>query len=455
MGQTTRATTAELSLGLALLALPLSFVACGKERNFESGSGSLQGPEMSATAPDGGNPPAAAGGGVVDPDPPDSNGVGDGPGGNADADCRSVACDSPLVCDEASGACVECLDSSQCLYADSARCETSPSSPIAFQCAGCASNRDCAGKPEMGGLCRATDGVCVSCLTNAECSGNASASACSAGGTCALCNLDADCSLIVGQSACAPGQGCVECTDNAHCASSAGRPFCKTANISEAAGGLPANTCVECVSNTDCTNPDASQCQNNQCVPCSVDAECAHIDSTPNAAGGTPLNVCDAGSCVQCTGLRREACGANVCDSLTRQCTAFAAGGADLCEPCLSDAHCDPDARCILQTLGAQSIGYACFPVQAPGQFACPTRGFAGQATIASMDTPSQDVCLQRATSCSAYLNYEAGTTCDPEGDDATCGPSGTCGAMGRCTISCDGISDCISGMCIDDLCSL
>ena len=68
----------------------------------------------------------------------------------------------------------------------------------------------------------------------------------------------------------------------------------KNSNVGEAVGSAALNMCVECASNSDCTDPNASKCQNNQCVPCATNDDCGHVDSTPNAPGGTALNVCDA-----------------------------------------------------------------------------------------------------------------------------------------------------------------
>lgn len=70
----------------------------------------------------------------------------------------------------------------------------------------------------------------------------------------------------------------------------------------EATDTAPLNTCVECTVDTDCTDPNASVCRGNQWCLAKSNTDCSHVDSTPGIAGGTPLNVCDAGSCVQCTG---------------------------------------------------------------------------------------------------------------------------------------------------------
>jgi hypothetical protein len=299
-------------------------------------------------------------------------------------------------------------------------------------------------KPGLGELCRASDGRCVECLSDAECSGSPAASVCSRDGSCTACTIDDDCTPFSGKTSCLPGRGCVECTSNADCTGNAAGPICNVPNGGEVLGSAPTNTCVKCTSNADCSSPDASRCETNRCVSCETNLDCSHVDSTPGAGGGVPLNVCDGGSCVQCTGLQRDACGANVCDSITKQCTAFPAGGADLCEACLSDAHCAPDARCVEQTVGLESIGFFCFPLQSNGF--C-TQSFAEiSPAIATIDTPSALVCLQRLTTCPAYLNYTSGLDCADEADDEACGPEGLCelDVTGfNCTISCVGQDDC------------
>ena len=359
-------------------------------------------------------------------------------------------CPAGTFCNTDSRTCVGCLETSQCLDEFNARCQTDPALPSPFSCVGCLENRDCSTKEGLGTLCRVDDGKCVECLTDAECTSNPNATSCSALGTCGVCTTDVDCAALPDRRACLAGAGCVECTSNAQCGGNPRGSLCKTSSTGEATDTAPLNTCVECTSDTDCTDPNASACQNNQCVPCQANEDCSHVDSTPGAAGGTPLNVCDAGSCVQCTGLQREACGANVCDSATRQCSQFATNTADLCEPCVSDAQCGADARCVQQTIDDRTFGFYCFPLAVGNPGSCAPNYFILPGSRRTMDTLSSDVCLLRYATCPAYRALIEGDSCLDENDDASCGGGsefgGVCilGPAGfRCTAPCNGPDDC------------
>ena len=376
--------------------------------------------------------------------------------------CREDADCSAGVCDIETGTCGECSSAAQCLAPSAPRCEVDPASGDQFHtCVPCRENADCSGKPGVGGLCRATDGRCVECLSDAECAGDPTASTCSADGTCSVCLTDADCAAVPGLGVCLPAVGCVACSDNSDCTGNPSGGICKNSNVGEAVGSAALNMCVECASNSDCTDPNASKCQNNQCVPCATNDDCGHVDSTPNAPGGTALNVCDAGSCVQCTGLQREACGANVCDSFERSCTAFPAGTAGSCEACLSDAHCGSNARCVQQTFGLQSIGFFCFPLVDEAGSCDSNRTFVLPTQSATIDTLDAAVCLSRVATCPAYIDYRLNTVCEGADANEVCGQGGQCGQVPGgtevflCSIPCLNDRDCVSGSCFDDLCTL
>jgi hypothetical protein len=371
---------------------------------------------------------------------------------NTDLGGRCVQCltssDCPNafpVCETATGSCKECLTNAECLLADSARCETTPGA-TQYTCVGCEENIDCSGGGRnLPGLCNETTSTCVDCVDNGDCSSNPAQSRCGNGGVCALCLVDDDCGGRFGGLEGCTAQGCVECTLDTHCTDTPGTPVCKLNNNGAAAGEAAVNTCVECQSNNDCTDPSASRCVDNQCVACATNPDCGHLD--PNGAttaGG--LGVCATGTCVECTGAQRAACGTNVCDSLARTCTDRPAGGADLCENCVSDAECDADSRCIQQTFGA-TTGFFCFPRQTTNQ--CLTPGFTNRltATVNTIDNTAELVCTLQETTCAAYLSYIGGRVCEDADDDAVCGAEGSCeegnaGTFG-CTISCVGPGDC------------
>jgi len=288
-------------------------------------------------------------------------------------------------------------------------------------------------------------------LELAGCSDDPTTSFCSAGGACVPCAVDAHCAAVPNLKACSVvgnDARCVECVNDTHCVGNRDGLACKTSNGGAAAGPGGINECVECVSNANCTNPAASKCVQNDCVPCTANADCTQPG----------LGVCDlsgpAGVCVQCTGTQRQACGANVCDSLRRVCTNLAVGSADLpCDPCVSDAHCDTDTRCVQEKVG--SSGYFCFPVNDP---TCTSNPFSVLST-GTIDSPSQTACTLQRTSCAAFLDFD-NQACEIDADcglpnvaDGICTSGGGQGDL--CSIPCTGASDCAGGPCSGGVCAL
>jgi hypothetical protein len=361
-------------------------------------------------------------------------------------------------CETGLGICVQCLNNSQCPEAGAARCETNLDLPIEqrYQCVGCVENEDCTGGGRnLPPLCdrQRSNGTCSECTVAfgaAECSEfGVERSAC-LNGSCSRCSVDTQCSLFSETPACNPDFGCVQCTESADCIDTPATPNCKLA-----AGGGPAavNTCVECIDNGDCLTPGASLCQNNECVPCVADADCGLIDSNGATNGGTPLNVCDAGTCVECTGVKRAPCGEDVCNSLTKQCAEGRAfRGAAVCDECVSDFECATNARCVQQTFEGQAVGFFCFPLAAGTPAACAgPRIFLGATTTATIDQeqPTPTVCQPRRTTCAALDDLADAVACDnaadcgvPNVEDGICDP-----ALDICTVPCSGGADC-AGTC-------
>lgn len=243
----------------------------------------------------------------------------------------------------------------------------------------------------------------------------------------------------------------VECLDDSHCSDTPATGVCKTVADD---GAAATNTCVQCVSNADCqANADASACRDNQCVPCTVDADCNGI-----ASGGVELHVCDAGTCVQCTGPKRAACagGINVCDSSTRQCTPFPVGSASTCDPCVSDAHCGTTQRCALQLFGTTPLGPFCFPVATgAASNTCSLTPFAGLTASTTIDGASANLCLLRQTTCGALADFGV-QACDA---DADCGEAGLADGLcdagtETCSTPCNSTLDCFDG-CLGGVCEL
>ncbi|MGC4070822.1 MAG: hypothetical protein QM784_40335 [Polyangiaceae bacterium] len=162
---------------------------------------------------------------------------------------------------------------------------------------------------------------------------------------CVACLASTDCKDS-SKSVCAPSNVCVECTQSTDC-KDATKPVCNPAS----------NACVGCLANTDCKTATAARCDTgtNTCTPCQSDNDCTQI---------TGKGVCNAGSCVQCTGKKYTACGqlegkALVCDSVAQTCTTDKkAASSGLCQPCVSDAQCPAGQLCHQQMFDGKPVGY-------------------------------------------------------------------------------------------------
>jgi hypothetical protein len=114
----------------------------------------------------------------------------------------------------------------------------------------CASDANC----PSGQLCNTSTGLCVACLTNANCSGSTP-----------ICNLTTHVC-----EACPSGQvfvsgSCVTGTcGNGGVVCSGATPYCNSTN----------STCVACITNSNCTDTSKAICKNNSCVGCSADSDC-------------------------------------------------------------------------------------------------------------------------------------------------------------------------------------
>jgi len=141
----------------------------------------------------------------------------------------------------------------------------------------CTSNANCTG----GKVCNTTTGVCVTCLTDSQCSGSTPKCKTSTG-TCVGCNVNSDCGagLVCNSSSntCVGGP----CTTGADC-TSAGFPVCVTGTCRQC------STNVNCSSNTIYSSQGKNTCNlaNFTCVQCDIPADCP---TAPNATCSN--NVC-------------------------------------------------------------------------------------------------------------------------------------------------------------------
>jgi hypothetical protein len=189
------------------------------------------------------------------------------------------------------------------------------------------------------------------------------------------------------------------------------------------------------------------------------DADCSNI------AG---KGVCDAGTCVQCTGAKFTACGTSmatslVCDSLKRTCTTNKQASAGLCQPCVSDAQCSAGKICVQEQYGtpAQNVGYFCFWKKGDTADGAPTTCLPGADPYAattknalSVDGATADICGLRSSTCVARNEFSAKNCANPTlPDDTLCGFAPTkdskCAQVDvgvfRCTMTCASDDDCPS----------
>jgi hypothetical protein len=314
--------------------------------------------------------------------------------------------------------------------------------------AGAASAGDCdCSRTPTTPFCRTTaegnssfPNTCVACLSNADCL-DPTPRCDQAVGQCSTCQANQDCASTAGKPICSggPGAHCVECMLDADCTVSPAGSLCNTAT----------NRCVRCIADADCPEATASRCADGQCQPCTNDGGDSHCGHVVN--GNAVLGVCDeAGAvavCVQCTGTQSAACGANICNSLTRACSPFPAGTAGTCQPCISDANCAANSRCVLETFGQSTLGYACVPLAREN--ACPLTPFSGLTRVNTIDGAVADVCRLRRTTCAGFLGALQPCAVDsdcgePNLDDGRCVDATGTGSL-VCSIPCANGADCPS----------
>jgi hypothetical protein len=285
-------------------------------------------------------------------------------------------------------------------------------------------NGDC---PAATPVCDAASNRCVECLERSDCKAPTPA-----------CDTAA--------------QACVECVVASDCTDSSKR-FCDQA----------AGKCVMCSKQADCSDPTASACRAGACTACTADADCSNI------AG---KGVCDAGTCVQCTGKNFAACGMDagtplVCDSLNRTCTTSKQRSAGLCVTCVADAQCKSGQVCVLDKFGspAKEVGYFCHWKKgdlangAPADCFSSGKPYSGtQVNVTSIDGELSDICVLRSSTCIANNQFSAkDCTAASAASDAACGfappKDAKCAQVPssssyRCTMTCLSDEDCPGSTC-------
>jgi len=245
---------------------------------------------------------------------------------------------------------------------------------------------------------------------------------------------------------------CVECLVATDCRDSA-KPYCDTA----------AAKCVACSKQSECSDPVASTCTAGACTACKADADCSNI---------TGKGVCDAGTCVQCTGKKFAACGMDagtplVCDSLKRICTTSKQQSAGLCVACVTDAQCKLGQACVLDKFGSpvKDVGYFCHWKKGDAAHGAPAdcfstgKPYAGtQVDVTSIDGSVSDICGLRSSTCIANNQFSA-LDCSVASapSDSACGVAppkdAKCAQVPssssyRCTMTCLSDEDCPGTSC-------
>lgn len=196
-------------------------------------------------------------------------------------------CPTGKVCNTASQLCVTCLTDANC-SGTNGTCDTT-----SHTCVDCLANSDCSGTTPV---CDVPNKTCVGCLTSASCSG--ATPVCNvAAKTCVGCLTSGDCAS--GQICSETTQTCSapECTSNLDC------------TADPAKGACNAGVCRQCSVNSDCTgnplyNDDGKvvcRTSDHTCQECVTAADC----------GGSP-NTCTDDACCNLAPPTVAACTCNI-----------------------------------------------------------------------------------------------------------------------------------------------
>lgn len=197
---------------------------------------------------------------------------------------------------------------------------------------------------------------CVECLLRSDCAGNPAGAFC-VDGSCSRCDPGdpGSCAGELGVCANIAPSGQKELYECRQC----------TPEVDHCSDGLVCVgfDCVQCRTSDDCTNPKAPQCNtSNECVPCTSDAACEHLSSSP---------LCDtgSGSCIQCredndcTGTL----GTPACYTYLHQCV-----------ECISGDHC-PESSLGCSTFPGPDFHTCMMPETAPDDLDVCDRCHAGE----------------------------------------------------------------------------
>jgi Cys-rich repeat protein len=248
-------------------------------------------------------------------------------------------CPSGLVCNEERGLCVECLTNAQCPNPPLTVCH-----PQTNTCVQCASNTDCTEPARP--VCQPTTNTCVGCLTNGDCpTGVCHMNRCvqctsdaQCGGTTPRCNQATNTCV-----ACLPGAS-DNCPTGQRC-----RPDftceqgCKTGADCPSGVCLPDGSCQGCTADTQCAA--GKVCQNGTCVgACGPNAPCGSNQTCCNGrCENTQASANHCGACGISCGAGQACCGGQ-CKPLNTRTDCGSCGNT-----CAVDQFCD-GSGCKTQT---------------------------------------------------------------------------------------------------------
>ncbi|MCK5798416.1 MAG: hypothetical protein KAI47_14595 [Deltaproteobacteria bacterium] len=187
-----------------------------------------------------------------------------------------------------------CFDSfNKCSCDDDAKCTTTGLNKCNFPYGGatykhcqkaCTTNPDCAKIKDLN-VCNTTNGKCVGCLLDTDCTSQKPFCS-STVGSCVACKIDTDCK-------------------------SPGLPFCSAKGA-----------CVECKADPDCaTNQSGSKCAEGACG-CDADTDCKTNAWGNKCVAGSSGKSCGCSAAQECTGNQNG----TQCDSSYSICTCKADG---------------------------------------------------------------------------------------------------------------------------------
>jgi hypothetical protein len=300
--------------------------------------------------------------------------------------------------------------------------------------------------------CVASSRTCVQCQEDSECGAGKHCQPSS--NTCVECLGETDCT---GGKHCLVAAGqCVACTGPEHCAGKATASYCDPgthmctncrAGMDTDCANVPglnvcqAGTCVQCAGakRDACATEDKPACSATTftCDTCKADSDCTRFNK-----------VCDEASarCVACT-IDSEAarCGTRSCNPATFSCTQTNRGSLDVCLSCVADSECKSDQRCIALNFGSEPQGGFCMRRQSAAcaePYGIPiTRTSLSKAASATYCGFSE-----QRTSCDAIRALQTNQQCSGGASDcdaagAVCGTVGT--LVQRCTYACTGSAEC------------